>query len=405
VARGVVAITKSDVADPEVAGEEAAELAPGAQIVPVAALKGDGLEELLAALERVAAETPSRAVEVEATARLHVDRSFTLKGIGTVVTGTLWSGAIGAGDQMEILPSGARARVRSVQVHDAPVERAQAGQRVAVNLVGVRRDEVARGDVLVTGGDLRPAFIVDARVELEPGVRAVDAGTRLHVHHGTRESPGRVYPLGGGFVQLRLEAPIVADRGDRLVLRRLAPPDTIGGGTVLDPHARRHGPRPEVVEKLRVIEAGGDPASLDAPSSSRDAADVPEVSAGEIALTSGAIAIRDLLAVDGERPRTDAELAAAAGVEDVEARVAFRALESEGSVVRVARSLHFDATALASLVERIVGICERDGSVTIAGVRDELDTSRKYAQALLEYLDGTRVTVRRGDEHVLRRRL
>jgi selenocysteine-specific elongation factor len=256
--------------------------------------------------------------------------------------------------------------------------------------------------VLVTGGELRPAFIVDARVELEPGVRAVDAGTRLHVHHGTRESPGRVYPLGGGFVQLRLEAPIVAARGDRRVLRRLAPPDTIGGGTVVDPDARRHGPRPEVVERLRVIEAGGDPASLDAPRTA--AADVPEVAAAELALTPAAIAIGDLLAADGERPRTDAEVAAAAGIEDAEARVAFRALENEGSVVRVARSLHFDATALASLVERIVGICERDGSVTIAGVRDELDTSRKYAQALLEYLDGTRVTVRRGDEHVLRRR-
>src|SRR5438445_7318803 len=101
VARGVVAITKSDVTDPGPAAEEAAELAPAAEVVPVAALKGEGLDQLLAALQRAVAETPSRALDADAAARLHVDRSFSLKGIGTVVTGTLWSGAIGAGDQVE----------------------------------------------------------------------------------------------------------------------------------------------------------------------------------------------------------------------------------------------------------------------------------------------------------------
>jgi selenocysteine-specific elongation factor len=431
VHRGVVAITKADAADPAVAAMEAAELVPGAEIVPVAALRGEGLNELCEALDRVVAATPSRAADPDGAARLHVDRSFTLKGIGTVVTGTLWSGALAAGDQVEILPPGLRARVRSVQVHDEQVDRAAAGQRVALNLVGLRRDEVARGDVVVRGDEVRPAFIVDAHVVLEADVGPLAAGTRLHVHHGTRESPGRVYPLGGAYVQLRLESPIVASRGDRLILRQVAPPDTIGGGIVIDPAARRHGPRPEVVERLAALEAGRDP-DVDADATDRTArgveAPAPAHAADRTArgaeaprridaadptergveapprLDPAAHAIRELLVADGERPRTDSELAASVGLDPAAATNAFRALEADGSVVRVARNLHFDAATLEKLIDRVVAICERDGSATIASVRDELGTSRKYAQAILEHLDATKVTLRRGDEHVLRRR-
>jgi selenocysteine-specific elongation factor len=417
VERGVVAITKADAADPALAAMEAAELVPGAELVPVAALRGEGLDELRQALDRAAAATPSRAADPDGAARLHVDRSFTLKGIGTVVTGTLWSGSFAAGDQIELLPAGLRARVRSVQVHDEQVDRAAAGQRVALNLVGLRRDEIARGDVVVRGDEVRPAFIVDARVALEPDVPPLTAGTRLHVHHGTRESPARVYPLGEEYVQLRLESPIVAARGDHVILRQLAPPDTIGGGIVLDPAARRHGPRPEVLERLRTIEAGGDPeagalaemrADADALTSAEapSAAELPGLSGvvGPPALDPPALAIRELLVADGERPRTDSELSAAAGLDSAVAADAFRTLEAGGSIVRVSRNLHFDAATLSTLVERVVAVCERDGSVTIASIRDELGTSRKYAQAILEHLDATKVTLRRGDEHVLRRR-
>jgi selenocysteine-specific elongation factor len=401
VAHGVVAVTKADVADPEFALAEADELIPEAEAVPVAALRGQGLDELVAALDRAAVATRSRAREADAPARLHVDRSFTLKGIGTVVTGTLWSGTIGAGDQVEILPGDLSTRVRSVQVHDQQVERARAGQRVALNLVGVRRQEVARGDVVVRGGDARAAFIVDIRVELEDGVAPLASGTRLHVHHGTRESPARMYPLGDGFAQLRLEAPIVALHGDRVILRQLAPPDTIGGGVVIDPAARRHGPRPEVVARLAAIEAGR--------AWEPDAATVADARAGAGGRAGTApdprlAALRELLRADGERPRTDGELAEVAGLAASDATAAFRSLEADGSAVRVARNLHFDPEVLEALKERIVSICERDGSATIASVRDELGTSRKYAQALLEHLDATRVTLRRDDEHVLRRR-
>jgi selenocysteine-specific elongation factor len=335
------------------------------------------------------------------------------------VTGTLWSGSIGAGDYVQILPAALRVRVRSVQVHDQPVDRAAAGQRVALNVVGVRRDEVGRGDVVVRGDALRPAFIVDARVALEPDMPPLQPGTRLHVHHGTRESPARFYPLGDGYAQMRLESPIVAARGDRVILRQLAPPDTIGGGTVVDPAARRHGPAADVMERLRALEMGGD---ADAPVDDGARADAgdrtsrggrpdgggrarPRAGAdARPALDSAALAMRALLADDGERPRTDSELAVAAGLDPGAASKALRALEAEGSAVRVARNLHFEADALAALEARVVAICERDGVATIASVRDGLGTSRKYAQAVLEHLDATKRTLRRGDEHVLRRR-
>ena len=405
VERGVVAITKADVIDPAMAAEEARELVPGAPVVAVSALERTGIDELLAALEGVAAGLAGRAHGAGGV-RLHVDRSFTLRGIGTVVTGTLWSGAVAAGDAVRVLPRGLAARARSVQVHDEPVERAEAGQRVALNLAGVGWREVGRGDVVVEpGSGLEPGYLVDVAVRLEPGARPVRASTRMHVHHGTRESPARVVPLDGelrpgeeGFAQLRLEAPLVAAAGDRLILRQVAPPDTIGGGVVLDPRARRHGARPEVIERLRALARGeAPPGDEEAPPPAAGAPEPPP-------LDDAALLIASLLRSDGESPRTDAELAAAAGVDARAAGERLRRLEQAGQAVRVARNLHFEPGALAGLEARVVAMCERDGSATIAGVRDELGTSRKYAQALLEHLDRTKVTRREGDAHVLRRR-
>src|SRR6478735_814298 len=151
IERGVVAVTKADAVDEEtlaLAVEEARELVPEAEVVAVSAKTGAGLEELLAALAAVADERTAD----EAPTRLYVDRVFTLRGIGTVVTGTLWSGTIGEGDELRVEPTGLDVRVRSVQVHDRPVERAEAGQRVAVNLPGIERAELQRGDALVEPG-------------------------------------------------------------------------------------------------------------------------------------------------------------------------------------------------------------------------------------------------------------
>ena len=165
--------------------------------------------------------------------RLHVDRSFTLRGIGTVVTGTLWSGSIGQGDTVRVLPRGLEARVRSVQVHDQPVERAEAGQRVALNLVGVGWRELGRGDVVSPGdAELEPTYLLDVAVTLEPGARPLRArrARARPPRHARGAGAGRrsraTSWAGHGFAQLRLEAPLVPAAGDRVILRQLAPPDT-----------------------------------------------------------------------------------------------------------------------------------------------------------------------------------
>ncbi len=416
VPEGVVAVTKSDLFDPEAAAEEIAELMPAAEVVAVSARENSGVPELLAALERSAERLPGRVAD-EGEPRLHVDRSFTLRGIGTVVTGTLWSGSVCGGDRVVILPRGLDARVRSVQVHDEPVDRAMAGQRVALALTGVDWREVGRGD-LVCGGEsgIEPTYRIDVSVEFEPGTRP-RRGERLHVHHGTREAPARLVALGDGLAQLRLEAPLMPVRGDRLVLRRLAPPDTIGGAVVLDERPRRHGPAPEVVEQLRALERGESPPDDSSHGPPDDSSHAPGVSGGRVNATSApgassgaqqldtaALELAAMLRADGERPRADGDLATEAGLEPSQAAKRLSALVRAGLAVRVARNLHFDPVALETLTARIVVMCERDGQATIGGVRDELGTTRRYAQALLEYLDTERVTRRQGDSHVLRRR-
>ena len=249
---------------------------------------------------------------------------------------------------------------------------------------------------------IEPTYRIYAAVQLEPDVRP-RPGERLHVHHGTREAPARAVGLDDGLVQLRLEAPLMPVRGDRLVLRRLDPPDTIGGGVVLAPRPRRHGADAAPVERLRAIERGEDPPD---PQAERAA---PQVAVAEppppepAALDPVALQLAAMLRADGERPRADGDLASAVGIQPVEATKQLNALTKAGLAARVAPNLHCEPVALETLVARILAICEREGSVTIGGVRDELGTTRRYAQALLEYLDSQRLTRRQGDTHVLRR--
>ncbi len=362
---GVVAITKADLADP--AGVDVEDVAPGAEVVPLSVRTGDGLSELRAALDRAAGRAVSRAND-GGPLRLHVDRAFTVHGAGTVVTGTLWSGRAARGDEVVILPAGVRARVRGVQVHDAAVRVASAGQRVALNLAGLDRDEVGRGDVVVAGeGAPAATYRVDVALDCAPGERVM-------VHHGTREVAARPVALGEARWQLRLESPIVALAGDRLVLRAIAPPNTLGGGVITDARPRRHNaatPEPA-------------PAAASAPEPQPPPALPP--------LTAVALATEARLRTD--EPPLDADL-------DPDALAALRA---HGRAVRVGPAMHFHRDTLAALRARLVALLEADGAVTLARVRDELGTSRKYAQALLEHFDAERLTLRRGDERVLRRR-
>jgi len=382
VTDGVVAVTKADIADPGPAAEAARELMGGVEVVPCSARTGTGVPDVAAALDRIAARVASRA-GAGGEALLHVDRSFTIRGAGTVVTGTLWSGSVARGDVLTLLPRDMPVRVRGVQVHDEHVERAEAGQRVALNLAGVDRRAVGRGDVLAAAGAVTPSTVLDASLEL----RDADHGMRVHIHHGTREAPGRLASLGDGLWQLRLERPVLARRGDRVVVRSVAPPDTLGGGIVLEPHARRHGPRPDFVarlERLRRGEPEPEPARAE-PAAAADSA-APE----DPQLSAAALALEERLRAAGHEPPSEADLGDAAAE--------IPALREAGRAVRVGRSMYAHPDAIADVRDRVVAIVESEGEITLARLRDELHTSRKFAQALLEHLDAARVTRRRPDD-------
>jgi selenocysteine-specific elongation factor len=449
VEHGVVAVTKADAVDAEtleLALEEASELVPAAERVAVSAKTGQGLDELRAALAR-AADAVARRSGISGATRLYVDRTFTLHGIGTVATGTLWSGTIGAGDELRAEPAGFDVRVRSVQVHDRPVERAEPGQRVAVSLPGIERGRLRRGDALVAPGAYPVSYRLDVALqELEP----VRDGARVHVHHGTAEIYARVVRVGDRYAQLRLAEPVVAARGDRVILRERT---TTGGGTVLDPAP----PRQVDVDRLVLAERGraevSEPVRAELLATRGLAADGLERADGwifargwlddlrkqlrqEIAeadpLDPGvpvpsepwAPAIVPLLGLErrgaklyvpgsaatlGERAEA-AELLerelAGAGLEPVKTGdpVLARYLEEEGRLVRVGDGYAIGRAAYERARAALVEECERTGSITLARFRDLLGTSRRPAQLLLERFDADGATRRVGDERVLRRR-
>src|SRR3954466_10395842 len=259
IENGVVALTKIDASDEEtveLARAEAEELVPGAQVVAVSARTGEGLDELRAALAAAAVERERD----DAPTRLYVDRVFSLRGIGTVATGTLWSGSIGEGDELRAEPVGRAVRVRSVQVHDHAVERAEAGQRVAVALPGIERTELRRGDALVAAGAYAPSYRLDVELAA-PG----EMPARANVHHGTTAALARVVRVGERFAQLRLAEPLVAARGDHVVLRAGT---TVGGGTVIDPAPPRHASE----ERLALVARGDIASTVHAPVREEDVA-------------------------------------------------------------------------------------------------------------------------------------
>ena len=468
VERGVVAVTKVDAVDAEtveLAVEEARELVPGAPVVAISAVTGSGLDELRAALDSVAAETTPRRADFPA--RLYVDRVFTLRGIGTVVTGTLWSGAIEEGDRLRLEPAGRDVRVRSVQVHDRAVTRAEAGQRVAVNLPGVERQDVRRGDALVAPGAFPLSYRLEVDLEeLEP----IADGARLSVHHGTSRSPARLVRVGEEHAQLRLAAPVVAARGDRIVLRAET---TVGGAVVLDPAP----PRRLDAERDRLL-GEGDPASIvralvHAPVrveqlASRALLDRAELEEGLDAVrvadgwafsdawleeTGAAVEERlraravsspldpglaaaevfpsepwaavvlDLLPVERRGPtvvlpgtaatlgaREEAAHAleqelAAAGLAATKVPDAglARFLEAEGRLVRLGDGFAVAAGAFEIARDVVVRECAAAGEITLARFRDLAGVGRRDAQLLLERMDVDGLTRRLGDRRVLRR--
>jgi selenocysteine-specific elongation factor len=203
------------------------------------------------------------------------------------------------------------------------------------------------------------------------------------VHHGTRESAARLTELGGRFFQLRLEEPIVPAAGDRIVIRSLAPPDTLGGGVVLDPQPRRHGPSRDLLARLTRIERGEPEPEAPAPRPKPQAARAP--------LTDAALALEQRLKDAGTEPPLD------------DAPELLAELREHGRAVRLGPTMHVHPDALDAVHDLVVEIVERDGQITLAQLRDELNTSRKYAQAYLVHFDAAKVTLRRGEARVLRR--
>lgn len=276
VDRAVVALTKADLVDVqwlELVAEDVAKLLSGtplasAPVLPVSAPTGAGLPELLAALD--AGLAGAEGHQDRGFARLPVDRVFSVAGFGTVVTGTLTSGAIALEERLELLPDGGPVRVRGLQVHGRPVDRARAGQRVAVNLGGVPRAAVRRGNVLASPGSLQAEQRLAVRLRALAGTeKGLRHGQRLHLHLGTDEVLCRVSlldrdelrPGADGFALLRLEGPLAAGRGDRFIVRSYSPVTTVGGGVVLEVGRRFRRRNPTDLQALGLAEKG-DPAEL-----------------------------------------------------------------------------------------------------------------------------------------------
>jgi selenocysteine-specific elongation factor len=451
IERGVIALTKVDAVDEEMrelAVEEARELVPGAPVVATSARTGEGLNELRTALA-AEADRVDRPTGAGPT-RLFVDRVFTLRGIGTVATGTLWSGAIGEGDVLAVEPRGQEVRVRSVQVHDRPVERAEAGQRVAVSLPGVDRASLHRGDALVEPHAYLTSYRLDIALdELEE----IPDGMRLHVHHGTGEHYARVVRRGERYAQLRLTSPAVAARGDRVVLREGT---TLGGGLVLDPAPPRQttaersvriergqaaetiyepvrladvrhllGDEPAGVERtgdwvfsrawLEDLEAGLRASIADADPLDPGISPPAEPWAGDVVPLLRLERRGSKLYVPGSAASLGARAEAAEALErelaeagftpvKVEDRALATFLEREGRLVRLGDGYAIGAEAFTRARELLVEECERSGRIALARFRDLIGTGRKQAQLLLERFDSDGVTRRVGDERVLRRR-
>ena len=293
VKRGIAVITKSDLVDREtleVVRLEVEDFLRGSflgssalgssapsdrpqndgypNVISVSSLTGAGLDDVKRALVQAGLEVAAR--DSTALTRLPIDRVFTMKGFGTVITGTLVAGAVGKEDELEVYPSGARVRVRGVQVHGETAERAVAGQRTALNLAGIGKQEMARGMTLAPPGVFTPASRVSVLLSLLSSAKPLKDRARVHLHAHTWETVAtvallrnkQVEPGQDALAELRLDDPALLLPGDRFILRQFSPLFTIGGGTVLDASPLRRQPRAEIVKFLEAIEGASPEAVL-----------------------------------------------------------------------------------------------------------------------------------------------
>lgn len=365
VRRGIVALTKVDLVEEEwvcLVMEDLEDLfegtfLEGAPMVAVSSTTGQGIDELRSLLEAEVArveERPDRGIF-----RLSVDRVFSVRGFGTVVTGTVLSGQVGPGDRVVLLPADRPLRVRGVQIHGRDEEGAAVGDRAALNLADVEVEEVERGDILAQPGYFSSTYMIDARLYLlSDAPVSLKNRARVHLHLGPREVLARVVlleaeelpPGEAQLVQFRLESPGVAARGDRFVIRRYSPVQTLGGGIVLDPQPMKHGRfREEVLQTLRGLEQD-DPTRV--------------------------LALR--LKTAGFRPRSTQALASEMGMASAELKKRLQALLDGGHAVtyrQAGQDFYMDASTWEDLLKRIQDALAafHSGHPLRAGIRrDEL---------------------------------
>jgi selenocysteine-specific elongation factor len=522
VRRGVVALTKVDLVE----DEEWLELVAAdvdrllkettladSKILPLSAVTGQGIPSLIEELDSLLSQTLPR--RERGRPRLPIDRAFTLAGFGTVVTGTLIDGRFWVGQEVEILPQGLKSRIRGLQTHKEKIEVAVPGSRVAINLVGVGKDQLRRGDVVTSPGWLEPTRLIDVRLRmLGSAPKPLRHNTSVDFYSGAAQIPAKARVLGAkaiepgeeGWVQLVLTHPTALLAHDRFIVRQPSPSLTIGGGTVVDPHpGRRHKRfRPQVIERLEALALGTPQEVLlttleEGPQGMgrlvKDSGLEPEVaeealegllkdsrilglglgaSEGQLLVSSswwegflarlvhlieeyhgryplrlgmpreevksklrfparlfndlvgqavkeGAVTEKEaalklpghevrftpeeeerverLLSTLSQEPYTTPSVAdckAALGEE------VLNALLEQGRLLQVSENVLFLASTYEVMVERVVEHLKKEGTITLAQVRDLFSTSRKYAQAFLEHLDSQGITRRVGDERVLR---
>ncbi|MCK4910493.1 MAG: selenocysteine-specific translation elongation factor [Thermodesulfovibrionales bacterium] len=506
---GLIVITKTDMVEPdwlELVMDEARQFVKGtflegAGVVAVSAKTGQNIGMLRERIKDIALLVEPKPTK--GLFRLPVDRVFTLKGFGTVVTGTALSGTVRVDEQVEVLPSGLKTKVRGLHSHGKHAEQTYAGQRTAVNLQGVEKDELKRGDMVVTAGRFSTTTALDTRLELLKDSIPVKTRSQVHFHLGTSETVARVIlygteKLGPGessYCQFRLNEPVVAQAGDRFVIRRLSPLETLGGGLVLDSSPRRRRRR-DGIDDLPLLEKGGIRERIAAKVSNSSVegmtihrvegwlkAEVPDIGEAVRALLKEGVLFRfddlllhrdafelfrgrltsmlkefhahnptrqgiakgearerlkadqhifsalvemvddvavqrDIISLKGfsaavsdsdkaliqkylegkgiEAPQRK-ELAAELGIKDKQLADVLKVMAEEGSIKRVNDSFYISMPAYEGMIKVLREHFASNDSMTVAGFRDLMGTTRKYALPVLEFLDASRVTVRVGD--------
>lgn len=516
IRHGIVAITKSDLVDQEWLELVTADVEDTLQgtafedaaIYPVSAMTGEGLPELIAAIDSMLDDTPHK--RDVGRPRLPIDRAFTISGFGTVVTGTLIDGRIRVGQEVELVVSRKSTRIRGIQTHKKGQDEASPGTRVAANIIGISQDDISRGEVLTTNGWLKPTDAIDVRLRVIPDApHALRHNMYITAHTGSSEVIGRlrllekdvVEPGETTWAQIKLDSPLAVVKGDYYVIRSNR--TTLGGGNIVEPHAKRHRRmHTPTIERLAVMELGSEqdillktielsePIAFDAlvnranmsaaavaselesmqnegmiivlgrerigsasyifsaggwnavsekaqqalqafyrqfplrrgapkeelrsrlnmtpqvfnPAFARLQQDGAVVEDGALARLPGysptlngtqtqqVNAYLTLLESAPYSPPTDAPL-------DAEL---LNLLDEQGKVVKVSDTVVFSVSAYQQMLDIVTAHITQNGEISVADVRDLLGTSRKYALALMDYLDHKRITRRVGDARVLR---